>query len=131
MVWFGVLPTLGVVMLPALTVLMVAAATGAGMWLTALAVQYRDVRLGVPMAVQLLMYVAPVAYPASLVPDRFRLVYSLNPMVGVIEGFRSALLDTNPMPWDLIGVGAIVAFVLLLSGAFYFRRMEQNFADVV
>ena len=131
MVWFGVLPTLGVAVLPALILLMVVAAVGPGIWLSALAVQYRDIRFGVAFAVQLLMYAGPVAYPASLVPDRYRLVYSLNPMVGVIEGFRSALLDTNPMPWDLIGVGAIVASVLLLFGVFYFRRMEQNFADVV
>ena len=77
------------------------------------------------------MYAAPVVYPVSLIPDRYRLFYGVNPMVGVIEGFRSALLGTNPMPWDLIGVGSITAVFLVVSGALYFRHMERNFADVV
>jgi lipopolysaccharide transport system permease protein len=76
------------------------------------------------------MYLSPVVYSASLVPERFRLLYALNPMVGVIEGFRSALLGTTPMPWGMIAVGALSATALLLSGMLYFRRMERHFADV-
>jgi lipopolysaccharide transport system permease protein len=105
-------------------------AAGLGMWLTALAIQYRDINYGMGFFVQLLMYAAPVVYPASLVPERYRLLYGLNPMAGVIEGFRAALLGTRPMPWDLLAVGSIVALVIAVSGAFYFRRMERIFADV-
>ncbi len=131
MAWFRMVPTTWILILPVLVFLMVLTAGGLGMWLTALAVQYRDVKYAMTFTVQLLMYAAPVVYPASLIPDRFRLVYGLNPMVGVIEGFRSALLSTNPMPWDLIAVGAAAAIVVVVTGALYFRRMERNFADVV
>lgn len=130
MVWFQATPTWGVVMLPALIVLMMLSAAGAGMWLTALAIQYRDVKHAMSFAVQLLMYAAPVVYPASLVPEQYRLLYALNPMVGVIEGFRAALLGTRAMPWDMIAVGAASALFLALSGALYFRRKERLFADV-
>ncbi len=131
MVWFRIMPTAGVLFLPALIVLMMATAAGMGMWLTALSVQYRDVNYAMGFLVQLLMFAAPVVYPASAVPEQFRLLYSLFPMAGVIEGFRSALLGTNPMPWDMIGVGTISALVIFTSGAAYFRRMERIFADVV
>jgi len=110
---------------------MVATALGLGMTLSALAVQYRDVRFGLPFLLQALMFCSPVVYPASLIPDRYRLVYGLNPMVGVIEGFRSALLGTNSMPWDLIGIGSLSAVMILIVGSLYFRRMERIFADVV
>ena len=130
MAYFGVLPGPGVVVLPALVLLMVLASAGLGMWLTATAVQYRDVSYAMSFIVQVLMYVSPVVYPASLVPDRFRPLYALNPMVGVIEGFRSALLGTNPMPWGLIAVGTLSALALALTGTLYFRRMERYFADV-
>lgn len=123
-------PGIGIVALPLLVLLMVAAAAGLGLWLTATAVQYRDISYAMSFIVQVLMYVSPVVYPASLVPERFRLLYALNPMVGVIEGFRSTLLDTTPMPWGLIGVSALSAAVVLFSGMLYFRRMERYFADV-
>jgi lipopolysaccharide transport system permease protein len=110
---------------------MMMSASGLGMWLTALAIQYRDVKYAMNFVVQLLMYAAPVVYPASSVPESIRLFYAVNPMVGVIEGFRAALLGTRAMPWDFIGVGAITAVVLFISGALYFRRMERVFADVV
>ena len=84
-------------------------ASGLGMWLSALAVQYRDVRYGLPFAVQFLMYAAPVVYPTSLIPDRFRYLYAINPLVGVIEGFRATLLGSGPVPWDLIGIGGVSA----------------------
>lgn len=130
MAWFQQMPTIWVLALPLLALLMVLTAAGMGMWLTALAIQYRDVSYGLNFGVQLLMYAAPVVYPASLVPDAYRLLYGLNPMAGVIEGFRSALLATNPMPWDLLAVGSVTAVLLFISGMLYFSRMEQFFADV-
>jgi len=130
MVWFKTMPTIWAMTLPLLIVLMMLTAAGLGMWLTALSIQYRDIKYGMSFAVRLLMYAAPVVYPASLIPDKYRLLYGLNPMAGVIEGFRSALLGTRPMPWDLIIVGSITAIVIAISGAFYFRRMERIFADV-
>ncbi|MEW6405398.1 MAG: ABC transporter permease [Chloroflexota bacterium] len=131
MLWFQVSPTIWGLFIPALVLLMMLTATGAGMWLTALAVQYRDINYATGFIVQLLMYAAPVVYPASSVPEQYRLLYGLFPMAGVIEGFRSALLGTNPMPWDLLGVGSVVAVLLFVTGALYFRRMERIFADVV
>jgi lipopolysaccharide transport system permease protein len=131
MVWFKSTPTIWAIGLPVLVILMMLTAAGLGMWLTALAIQYRDVRYGLTFGVRLLMYAAPVVYPASLIPQQYRLFYGLNPMAGVIEGFRTALLGTRPMPWDLIAVGSIAACIIFVSGAFYFRRMERIFADVV
>ena len=137
MVWFGIAPTVYALLLPLLLVLMVLTAAGIGMWLSALAIQYRDVKHAMTFVTQLLMYAAPVVWPVSLITEKFpewgeamRLVYGLYPMAGVIEGFRSALLGTTPMPWDLIGIGALSAVLLAVSGAFYFRRMERFFADV-
>ncbi len=130
MLYFGIAPTPGALALPLLVLLMMLTASGAGMWLTALAIQYRDVKYGLQFAVRLLMYAAPVVYSINLIPEPYRLLYGLNPMAGVIEGFRSALLGTNPMPWDLIGVGAGVAVALFVTGALYFKRMERVFADV-
>jgi lipopolysaccharide transport system permease protein len=131
MLYFGIRPTMGVLFLPVLVLMMMLAAAGLGMWLTALAVQYRDINYGLGFFVQILMYAAPVVYSTNVVPEELRLFYALNPMVGVIEGFRSALLATNPMPWDLIGVGAAMGLFLFISGALYFRHMERIFADVV
>ncbi len=130
MAWFSIAPTWNVVFLPWLIVLMILTAAGVGMWLSALAIQYRDVRFALPFIAQLLMYAAPVVWPASLVPEQLRPLYGLYPMAGVIEGFRSALLGTNPMPWDLILPGTLSAVVIAISGAFYFRRLERIFADV-
>jgi lipopolysaccharide transport system permease protein len=131
MIYFQISPTWDALALPLLIALMTLTAAGMGMWLTALSVQYRDINYAMSFGVQLLMYAAPVVYPTSLIPAQFRLLYALNPMVGVIEGFRSALLDTNPMPWDLIGVGAVSAVVIAVSGALFFRRKERLFADIV
>lgn len=130
MIWFRIVPTLWVVMLPWFILLMAATAAGLGMGLAALAVQYRDIRYGMSFGVQLLMYASPVVYPVSLIPDHYRLLYALNPMVGVIEGFRSALLGTVSMPWDLLGVGSATTVLILGVAAIYFRRMERSFADV-
>jgi lipopolysaccharide transport system permease protein len=130
MVWFRTAPTWNVLFLPLLILLMTCTASGIGMWLSALAIQYRDIKFAVPFLAQLLLYAAPVVWPVSLISSAYRLVYGLYPMAGVIEGFRSALLGTNPMPWDLIATGTLSTSTLLLSGALYFRRMERIFADV-
>jgi lipopolysaccharide transport system permease protein len=130
MLWFRVAPTLNVVFVPLLMIILAATALGLGMGLTALSVQYRDIRYGMNFGVQLLMYAAPVVYPASIIPARFRTLYALNPMVGVIEGFRASLLGTQPMPWTWIALGGTTAALLLVTGALYFRHMERFFADL-
>ena len=130
MLGFGKFPTLWIFFVPVLVVLMVLASAGIGMWLTALAIQYRDIRYGANFFVQLLMYASPVIYPTSSVPEKYQLFYALNPMVGVIEGFRAALLGTRTMPWEYLGIGAGAAVILFITGAIYFRRMERYFADV-
>lgn len=130
MAWFAIVPSWKIIFLPFLTLLMILTTSGVGMWLSALAIQYRDVRFAMPFVAQLLMYAAPVVWPASLIPEQLRPVYGLYPMAGVIEGFRSALLGTTPMPWDLILPGALSAMLIAISGALYFRRMERIFADV-
>lgn len=130
LLFYGQVPNAGVLMLPFLVVILTLSAAGLGLWLTALAIQYRDIAYGMTFGVQLLMYAAPVVYPASLIPERYQLLYALNPMVGVIEGFRSALLGTRDMPWDFIAIGAVVAAGLFISGMLYFRRKEHVFADV-
>ena len=130
MLWFGVRPTIWALMVPVFIILMMLTAAGVGMWLTALSIQYRDIRYGSDFFVQLLMYASPVIYAASTIPEKYRILYALNPMVGVIEGFRAALLGTTAMPWDLLGVGSLMAVAFFLSGALYFRSMERYFADV-
>ena len=130
MPYYGIIPNINAVFLPFLVFLMILTASGIGMWLSALAIQYRDVGQAIQFFAQLLMYAAPVVWPVSLIPDQYRLIYGLYPMAGVIEGFRSSLVGTNPMPWDLILMGTIAAVILALSGAFYFKRMEKIFADV-
>lgn len=130
MAFYRIMPNFGVIALPLLVLIMLCSAMGLGLWLTALAVQYRDVKHALNFVVQLLMYATPVVYPASIVPFEWQTAYALNPMVGVIEGFRSALLGTRPMPWDWIALGACSSVALLLSGLLYFRRQERVFADV-
>lgn len=130
MVWFGVFPTWNIVALPLLAMILLLAATGFGLWFTALAIQYRDIAYAMNFIVQLLMYAAPVVYPTTLIPEHLRIWYAINPMVGVIEGFRAALLGTIPMPWVWIGIGGIVSMSLFASGLVYFRSREKSFADV-
>jgi len=130
MAWYRVAPTWDALFLPLLVLLMMVTAGGLGLWLTALAVQYRDVKHAMSFVVRILMYGAPVVYPASLIPERYQLLYTLNPMVGVIEGFRAALLGTRPMPWDFLAVGAASALVIASFGVIYFRSRERLFADV-
>lgn len=128
--WHKITPTWNIVFLPLLVLLMMVTAFGAGLWLSALAIQYRDIRHLVPLLSQILMYAAPVVWPASLIPEKYRLVYALYPMAGVIEGFRASLIATRPMPWDLIAIGSASALLMLIAGALYFRRVERIFADV-
>jgi homopolymeric O-antigen transport system permease protein len=130
MVWYQILPTPWLMLTPVFIVITMIAASGLGLWLSALAVQYRDVKHAVPFAIQFLMYAAPVVYPASLVPGRYRYLYGINPLVGVIEGFRACLFTSLPMPVDLIAVGAVSALIMLGSGMLYFIRKEPVFADV-
>ena len=130
MAWYHIIPGERIAILPLLILLMVFTAAGLGLWLAALAVQYRDVNYATTFGMQLLMYAAPVVYPVSLVPADVQMLYAVNPMVGVIEGFRAALLETRPVPWDFIAIGSVTALIVAVSGAFYFRRKEQIFADV-
>ena len=130
MVWFGVKPTIWALMVPVFIIVMMLTSAGVGMWLTALSIQYRDIRYGADFFIQLLMYASPVIYATSIIPEKYQILYALNPMVGVIEGFRAALLGTRAMPWDLLGVGSLMAVAFFLSGALYFRSMERYFADV-
>ena len=128
--WYRVIPSPNLIFLPGLILLMMLTSAGVGMFLSALAIQYRDVRHAMGFLIQILMYAAPVVWPASRIPDHFRLWYGLYPMAGVIEGFRAAILGTGAMPWDLIGMGTVSVGVIFLAGALYFRRTERLFADV-
>ncbi len=130
MIFFQTPPTWGVLMIPILILLMMFTAFGLACWLTAFAIQYRDVKHAMNFVVQLLMYTAPVVYPASLIPAKYQMYYALNPMVAVIEGFRSALLGTRPMPWQFIAIGILSSTCITLTGILYFNRKERIFADV-
>jgi lipopolysaccharide transport system permease protein len=130
MAYFQVWPTAAIAFLPLLLLLALVTALGVGLWLSALNVEYRDVRYAVPFLTQFWLFATPVAYPSSLLSEPWRTMYALNPMVGVVDGFRWALLGTPP-PGLMLWVSAAVAVALLVTGAFYFRRMEQTFADVV
>ena len=131
MLFYGTIPTAAVVWLPLLLLLALATSLGVGLWLTAMNVQFRDVRYAVPFLVQAWMFATPIAYPSSLLNEPWRTLYGINPMAGVVEGFRWALLGTETAPGPIVIVSALVAVGLLISGAFYFRRMEKTFADVV
>ena len=131
MAWFGIAPTWGVLALPVFLLLALATALAVGLWLSALNVRYRDVGYIIPFLVQIWMYASPVAYPVSIVPTQWRLLFSLNPMTGVIEGFRWALLGNGNPDFGVMAVSAAVVVVLLLGGLVYFNRTESTFADVV
>lgn len=130
MLYYRVATSGNIIFLPLLILIMVTTAAGAGMFLSALAIQFRDVRHAMNFMVQILMYAAPVVWPVSKLPEAYQLWYGLYPMAGVIEGFRAALLATGPMPWKLIGMGALSSLICLIIGALYFRRTERVFADV-
>jgi len=130
MAYYGIVPTSAVVALPGFIVLAVMTALAVGLWLSALNVKYRDVRYTINFLIQLWLFATPIVYPSSLVPERWRALYGLNPMAGVVEGFRWALLGSKP-PGAMLWVSIGVVILLLVGGLYYFRRMEQEFADVV
>ena len=131
MLYFGRTPTANAWWLFPLVLLAVTTSLGVGLWLSALNVQFRDIRYVVPFITQFWLFATPIAYPSSLLSEPWRTVYGINPMVGVVEGFRWALLDTNTAPGPMIAASAVTSVLLLVSGAFYFKRMERKFADVV
>ncbi len=131
MLFYGITPTAAVLTLPLFILLAAVTAFSVGLWLSAINVQYRDVRYTIPFIIQFWLFASPVAYSASLVPEYLRPLYGLNPMVGVVEGFRWALLGNRPAPGTLLLVSVLVVIVLLVSGLYYFRRMEDSFADVI
>jgi lipopolysaccharide transport system permease protein len=130
MLYFGAAPSLAILWLPALALMAVVTALGVGTFLAAVNVKYRDVKYVVPFLVQLWMFASPVVYTSTLVPTQWRAFYALNPMTGVVEGFRWALIG-GPRPDDLILVSAVASVLLLLAALAYFRRVERTFADVI
>jgi lipopolysaccharide transport system permease protein len=111
-------------------IFMVSVSAGMGMWLSAMAIRFRDVKLAMPFFIRMFMYSAPIVYSASSIPEMYRFIYSLNPVVGVIEGFRATFLGT-PMPWPYVLPGLVTGMLMLVSGALYFKKMERVFADVI
>jgi len=131
MAYYGVFPTLNVIWLPFLLLLALITALGVGMWFSALNVQFRDVRYVLPFLTQAWLFATPIVYPSSLLSEPWRTLYGINPMVGVVEGFRWALLGAQTAPGPMIIVSSIAAALILIGGSFYFRKMEKTFADVV
>jgi lipopolysaccharide transport system permease protein len=131
MAWYQYLPGPRVLLTPVFVLMALAAALGAGLWIAALIVQYRDVRFVVPFVVQFGLYLSPVGFSSEVVPPDWRLVYSLNPMVGVIDGFRWALLPDAPLYWPGFVVSVAVVTIVLATGIRFFRNMERTFADVI
>lgn len=130
MFYYGYSPSVQILWLPLFIILVLITALGVGLWLSAINVKYRDVRYVIPFVIQLWLFASPVVYSSNLLPEKFQIVYGLNPMAGVIEGFRWALLGTKP-PGSLIAISVIIVIVISISGAFYFRRSEKTFADVI
>ncbi len=131
MLYYGIMPTVNVLWLSVFLLLALVTSLWVGLWLSALNVEYRDVRYVVPFITQFWLFATPIAYPSSLLHEPWRTLYGLNPMVGVVEGFRWALLGTNSAPGPIIAVSSTAAIIILITGAFYFRRMEKTFADIV
>ncbi len=131
MLYFGIYPTATIVWIPLFLVLALITSLGVGIGLAAVNVKYRDVRHTVPFLVQCWLFATPIAYPSSLLPPAWQTIYALNPMVGVVEGFRWALLGTDTQPGPIIAVSSLAALAVLAGAALYFRRMERSFADVI
>jgi lipopolysaccharide transport system permease protein len=130
MIYFGVYPTLSMLYLPLFFLMMIAVPLGISLWLSALAIRYRDVKFAMPFVIRMLIYSAPIVYTASAIPDKWRLIYSFNPIVGVIEGYRASLLGLD-MPWEFIMPGVLTSIFLVVGGLLYFHRMEKVFVDVI
>ena len=131
MIWYQVLPGPDIFLFPFLVALTFLCAVGVGLWLSALNVQYRDIRYAIPFLVQVWMFVSPVIYPVSLVHGNYQWLLALNPMGGVIHAYRASLLGHQPIDWGLLGLSTLIILALFLGGLYYFRRMEKVFADVV
>jgi lipopolysaccharide transport system permease protein len=131
MLYYRIYPTINIIWLPLFLLLALITSLGAGFWFAAMNAQFRDIRYIVPFLIQAWLFLTPIAYPSSLIPEPWRTLYGLNPMAGVVEGFRWALLGTDTEPGLMTLVSGVVAILLLVSGAFYFRRMERTFADVI
>jgi len=129
MLWYSHVPGASILLLPVLLMLTAVAALGTGIFMSSITVAYRDFRIVVPYMVQIWMYLSPVVYPTTIVPEQFRWVMALNPMTGIIGGFRGVLLN-QPVDWHALGVAAIVSVVILIAGICNFRRMERRFADI-
>lgn len=129
-IYYKVVPTWNLLLFPLFMLVMMCISVGVGTWLSAMAIRFRDVKYAMPFVVRMLMYTAPIVYSASKIPAKYRFLYSLNPVVSVTEGFRACLLGT-PFLWEYILPGMIVAFILPIGGAFYFKRMEHVFVDVI
>ena len=131
MCYYGLTPTINIVWLPLFFFLALVTSLGVSLWLAAMNAQFRDIRFAVPFLAQFWMFCTPIAYPSSLLPEPWRTVYGINPMAGVVEGFRWALLGSDTAPGPIIALSSFVALVLFIGGAFYFRRLERTFADIV
>jgi len=131
MIWYNLKPTVGVLLLPLWIILAMLTALAAGTWLSSLNVRYRDVRYTIPFLTQIWLFSTPIAYSSSIVPERWRSLYGLNPMAGVVEGFRWGLLGKKPPSLHMVMVSAGVVVLLLIGGLIYFRRTERTFADIV
>lgn len=129
--YYGIVPTANIVWLPLLLLLALVTSLAAGLWLSAMNVRYRDIRYVVPFIVQFWMYATPIAYPSSLLSEPWRTLYALNPMAGVVEGFRWALLGTQNAPGVMLLVSSVAAVLMLIGGVIYFQRTEQLFADII
>jgi lipopolysaccharide transport system permease protein len=130
-IWYGIVPSWRIVTVPGFILLAMFTALAVGLWLSALSVQYRDVRYVIGFLVQFWLFATPVAYPSSIIPEQWRAVYALNPMAGVVEGFRWALLGKSSALGSMLWVSIGVVLITLSGGLYYFRRMEQQFADIV
>ncbi len=131
MLYFHIVPTVMILLVPVLVLLMTLTASGVGMFLAALNAKYRDIKYAIPFLVQIWMFLCPVVYPSSMVPEQYRIIYYLNPMAGIIEGFRSVLLGNIPFPTYPLLVSLLVSGILFSGGLLYFKRMERYFADIV
>jgi lipopolysaccharide transport system permease protein len=131
MFYYHIFPSIMLVALPGLIILMIFTASGVGMILSALSAKYRDIRYTIPFLIQFWMFATPIVYPSSMIPQKYRTIYALNPMTGVIEGFRSALLGRSTFPWDMVAISVVVSTVVFLIGVAYFKQVERFFADVI
>jgi lipopolysaccharide transport system permease protein len=131
MIYYQFLPGIGLLLFPVLVALTFLCAVGVGLWLSALNVEYRDIRYAIPFLIQIWMFVSPVIYPVSMVKEKYQWLLALNPMGGVIKAYRASLLGHMPIDWYLLGISSTIITFLFLSGIYYFRRVEKTFADVV